>query len=273
MSFPVLHLVGRRLPAELLAFVHELQRVAIVYSFATTVEMLDGWRLARKNGPQLTFAPQAVVWLQSRAGEFQQAEVAELQTLDPLARPIVVAGCWCEGESRSGRLLTGVTRIYWHQGVAALLNCLLVDEPPQPAGAQWIAIHTAQYVDYQGLAGICESLGHRVLWQAGHLPVTSSEPDLRIFSSWESWQVWRDNQRSTNRSRAILLQDFPRPADQVRAAGEGIAAVVAQPCIAADLERAITKCLAATSSSLRRCDPQTSHNPQPVRAFSVRRSA
>jgi hypothetical protein len=274
LSFPILHLVGRRLPTELQTFSQELQRTALVYLFPTTAELLDGWRLARKNGPQLAFAPNAVVWLQSRAGEYQQAEVAEVQTLDPLARPIVVAGCWCEGEPRSGRLLAAVTRIYWHQGAAALLRLLPTDEQPQATTSQWIAIHATHYGDYQGIAGVCESLGHRTLWQAEHWPSISSEPAARIFCGWSSWQAWQDNNRSQDRSaHTILLQDFPRPADHQRAAAEGIAAVVAQPFSAMELERAISPRTILKNPPLRRCDPFDSYKRKPMTVYPQRRSA
>lgn len=277
MSLPIFHLVGRRLPSELQTFAQELRRHALVYSFDTTESLLAGWRLARRNGPQLTFAPQAVVWLQSRGGEFQPDEVAAVQTLDPLARPIVVAGCWSEGEPRSGKPLAGVKRLYWHQGPQALLTLFAAGNTP-PTRAQWIAIHAAHYVDYLGLAGVCESLGQRTFWQADHAPIISSEPDLRIFCHWSSWQAWRKNNRSAHHAApAILLQDFPRPADQQRAAAEGIAAIVAQPFAAADLQRAVLQSTRSNTNAqrpaLQRCDPQVSCNPQPATVFPRRRSA
>lgn len=272
MSFPILHLVGRRLPSELRAFAQELQRTALVYSFETTAELLDGWRLARQQ-PQLTFAPHAVVWLQSRAGEFSQHEVAEVQTLDPLAKSIVVAGCWCEGEPRSGRLLTGVTRIYWHQRAAAVLRIAQAENESQPIGSQWIAIHATQYVDYQGLAGVCQSLGQRTLWQADHWPTISSAPDVRIFRDWSTWQSWRDNNANDRATPAILLLDFPRPADYQRAAAEGIAAVIALPFRTADLERVISQIEFSPRHSLRRCDPPLAHNQHQATIFPRRRSA
>ena len=33
----------------------------------------------------------------------------------PLCRFVALAGSWCEGESRSGRPLPAVPRVYWHQ--------------------------------------------------------------------------------------------------------------------------------------------------------------
>lgn len=277
LILPIFHIVGRRLPTELQTLAQELRRSALVYAFDTTDELLAGWRLARRNGPQLTFAPHAVVWLQSRAGEFQPHEVAAVQTLDPLARPIVVAGCWSEGEPRSGKPLAGVKRLYWHQGPQALLS-LFAAEETLPMREHWIAIHAAHYVDYQGLAGVCEALGQRTFWQADHSPIISSEPDLRIFSHWSSWQAWRKNIFSHEHAApAILLQDFPRPVDKQRAAAEGIAAIVAQPFAIADLQRAILQSTRSNTNAqrpaLQRCDPQVSYNPQPAAVFPRRRSA
>lgn len=273
MSLSILHLVGRRLPAELRAIAQELQRSALVYEFDTTDELLAGWRLARQQGPQLTFAPHAVVWLQSRAGEFQQHEITAVQTLDPLAKPIVVAGCWCEGEPRSGRLLTGVTRIYWHQRAAAVLRIAQVENESQLIGSQWIAIHATQYVDYQGLAGVCESLGQRAVWQADHWPTISSAPDVRIFRDWSTWQSWRDNNANARATPAILLLDFPRPTDHQRAAAEGISVVVALPFRAADLEQVISQIKSSPGFSLRRYDPPLAHNQHQATIFPRRRSA
>ena len=112
MRFPVLHLVGHRLAPELAEVACDLQRFAVVYRFETTDEMLAGWRIARRAQAADTITPAAVLWLQSRSGEVLQCDINAAQTLDPLARSIVVAGCWSEGEPRSGRLLAGVlTRV------------------------------------------------------------------------------------------------------------------------------------------------------------------
>ena len=52
---------------------------------------------------------------QQRPNMFPQALVLALAQLAPLATLITVLGTWCEGETRSGRPLPGVTRIFWHQ--------------------------------------------------------------------------------------------------------------------------------------------------------------
>jgi hypothetical protein len=60
--------------------------------------------------------PPEVLWLaQPRPGFWPQADVDRLQRAAPLARLVIVAGAWCEGELRTGRKLSGVHRIFWHE--------------------------------------------------------------------------------------------------------------------------------------------------------------
>lgn len=52
---------------------------------------------------------------QSRPGEFDAGRLDVLRRRLPLARVLVVASSWCEGETRSGRPIPGAIRLYWHQ--------------------------------------------------------------------------------------------------------------------------------------------------------------
>lgn len=60
---------------------------------------------------------QWIVLLAAHRGAFEPAAIEALHRRAPLARLVVVCGSWCEGEMRSGRALSGVTRVYWHQFV------------------------------------------------------------------------------------------------------------------------------------------------------------
>ncbi len=51
---------------------------------------------------------------QIRRGQYPQAEFDRIRQTLPLAAVVVVYGPWCEGETRSGRPLQGVTRIPVH---------------------------------------------------------------------------------------------------------------------------------------------------------------
>jgi hypothetical protein len=59
--------------------------------------------------------PELVLLAQPLAGCYTQGEVTRLQQLAPLARMVVVAGSWSEGELRTGRPLAGVVRLYWYE--------------------------------------------------------------------------------------------------------------------------------------------------------------
>ncbi|WP_254512247.1 hypothetical protein [Anatilimnocola floriformis] len=255
MRFPTIHLVGRNLSPELGAVARDLATRAIVYSFETTADLLRAWRLARANDAAECLQASAVVWLQSRSGDFAQAEVDAVQILDPLARCVVVAGSWSEGEPRSGRPLLDATRCYWHQGAAAILSQIAVEETA-PLAPHWLAIHAARQLDYQGIAGLCQSLGQRTIWQATYQPAISSEPALRIFCDWSAWQSWCEQTPGEQPSTpAILLQAFPRPDDFERARAAGISAVVAQPCRATDLQQAIAAAI-APAAVIQQIQPQ-----------------
>src|SRR5262245_18525616 len=55
--------------------------------------------------------PAAIVLFQARPCSITEHVVERLHRLAPLAKLIVVAGPWCEGEQRSGRPAQGVARI------------------------------------------------------------------------------------------------------------------------------------------------------------------
>lgn len=240
LNTPIIHVIGRRLTPELATIARELRDVAIVYQFASTRELAAAWLLARRNDATECMAPAAVVWLQTRPGEFRQREIDVVAELDPLARPIVVAGCWSEGEPRSGKPLQGVTRVYWHQGIGGIMSIVMRQTRPRPLEPLWVAIHARQVVDYQGLSGVCESLGLRTIWQNDRWPVISSQPDLRLFVEWEAWQAWRERQAERQtKGPEILALSFPRPADFERARAGGIRGVVALPLRTSDLRQAI----------------------------------
>lgn len=239
LKAPIIQLVGQRLTPELADLARELQNHGVVYRFDSTRDLIAAWQLARRNGAAQELAATAVAWLQSRPGEFRQREIDVVAECDPLARPIVVAGCWSEGEPRSGHPLARVTRIYWHQGLAALLPLVTQRSPTQQLAAEWAAVHVSQFVDYQGIAGACQAIALKTIWQNDRWPTISSEPALRLFVQWETWRDWRERTANSRgpRAKELLLLSFPRPADFEHAAAVGIAGVLAQPFTAADLLR------------------------------------
>ena len=256
LKFPRVHLIACNLSPELRAVAADMRDRAQVYSFETTADWLWAWRLARANDTAEGMQADAVVWLQGRSGEFSQVEVDAVQISDPLAKCVIVAGCWSEGEPRSGRPLQGVTRVYWHQGAAAVLSDFS-HEPRRPP-TNWIAIHAAGQLDYQGVAGLCHSCGQHTIWQAPQAPVISSEPAVRIFVEWSSWEAWQKVE-TKNAAPAILLQSFPRPADFERARAVGIDTIIAQPSPVAALEQALAAVFARSRAQLQSQQPVARH--------------
>ncbi len=59
--------------------------------------------------------PELILLAQPLPGCYQQADIDRLQRLAPLARIVLVAGTWCEGELRTGVLPTGILRLYWYE--------------------------------------------------------------------------------------------------------------------------------------------------------------
>jgi hypothetical protein len=80
-------------------------------SWPTARSLVDAWNRAS----DVATPPELILLAQARPGCDDQAEVERWRAAWPLARIIVVAGTWCEGELRTGRPLAGVVRLYWHE--------------------------------------------------------------------------------------------------------------------------------------------------------------
>lgn len=59
--------------------------------------------------------PEVILVAQARPGVDDQDSIDRLQAAAPLARVIIVAGTWCEGELRTGKPPVGFARLYWHE--------------------------------------------------------------------------------------------------------------------------------------------------------------
>ncbi|QEG34119.1 hypothetical protein [Bythopirellula goksoeyrii] len=61
------------------------------------------------------FAPELILLACPLPDTYLDADVEQLLLAAPLARLVVVAGTWCEGELRTGTPLSGVLRLYWYE--------------------------------------------------------------------------------------------------------------------------------------------------------------
>jgi hypothetical protein len=201
--------------------------------------------------------PAAIVFCQSRPGQISQDVVEAFHAQAPLARLVALAGCWCEGEIRSGQPWRGVTRIYWHQAVTRLPQELGLGAPtfraphrPRtetsteamlralPAGSRLapqaglVAITTHSRDTYAALADICWARGLRSVWQMPGWPSQSHGADAVLIDGWPSTPL-------EHPERTIVLASFLRPADRQRAAELAVSAVLARPLFVPELIQAI----------------------------------
>ena len=62
-----------------------------------------------------SLSPEVIVFFHSRPLSVRQHSLRDLRKTAPLAGVVVVAGSWCEGELRTGRVWPGVHRHYWYE--------------------------------------------------------------------------------------------------------------------------------------------------------------
>ena len=55
------------------------------------------------------------VFFQTRPGQMRQQVIEKVHSTWPMAGLAVVLGSWCEGETRSGRPIHGVQRMFWYE--------------------------------------------------------------------------------------------------------------------------------------------------------------
>jgi hypothetical protein len=214
--------------------------------------------------PDSEAIPQAIVLFQARPGSIRQSDVERLHCLAPLARLIVVAGPWCEGELRSGRPIQGVTRILWHQwklqlplelGISPpraaasrprtltpadrLLQTLASGVPGKKHHGQ-AAVFTTRRDRFEVLADLCSAAGLHPQLRAPGLPPTE-DASMWLVDGWEAMPAECCLGRS--RPPTVLILDWPRADDVDQAAQHGIRHTLAQPFLVTDFLAAIDQIL------------------------------
>jgi ActR/RegA family two-component response regulator len=208
--------------------------------------------------------PAAIILAQSYPGQFAAAAIERLQALAPLARIVVVAGSWCEGEMRSGRPWPGAIRLYACQAEPRLrreLAALLAGEPTPwtlpPTATEEERLLAAAERDVPPRQGQVAIFGRRAAltdWlaaacrQRGYTATIAAPDDVAVVTAphaaildcddLDAMAVAEARELAIRLAPAplIVLAGFPR-ADQVRAAlAAGAAAVLAKPIAFDDLD-------------------------------------
>lgn len=221
-----------------------------------------------------------IVVAQPYSGAIRSDELAPLLTRAPLARVLVLAGSWCEGESRSGQPIPGALRILWHQWPARWMQDLArfeegacpawslpvtateddrvflsADEPLAPLTGR-LAI-----VAYEPTAGWLADVGRglgldvQILSPRATFSAERTACDLVIFEveslhceSPETASSWAEHWRSVP---LIGVCNFPRLEAREQWLHAGVKVLLAQPISLDDLRWHITEQLRPKSELAR----------------------
>ena len=211
--------------------------------------------------------PAVIILGQSRRGQFAESDVERLLHAAPLARVVVLAGSWCEGETRSGRPIGGVHRLTWHEApqavpreLAALsagrtsgwswpATAVRYERPlPTNRGGQLVAVCSASASMAEAVSFALRDVGYKTAI------AETSRPNLVLGAGAIVWDVPADADRVDLERRAlrdwfagvpvVALCGFPRPDDLTRLRSMGVSAAVGKPFQLADLAAAVERAIA-----------------------------
>jgi hypothetical protein len=209
--------------------------------------------------------PGWILLLAAHRGAFEQRLVERLHRAAPLARLVTVLGSWCEGETRSGRALAGVARVYWHQFTARANAALRASDDfagwslPRTATPLDVALHARQAkatispvqiaimadrrADYEALAEGITACGAAPI---RCLPFQQTPTAVGYLWCGQSLNERTIPALGTAVTRAggqplIALLDFPRADETVAALERGAAGVLSKPFLLGDLRAELAR--------------------------------
>ncbi len=215
------------------------------------------------------FQPQLILLAQALPGSVQQREIEHLRQHAPLAKIVVVAGSWCEGELRTGVPLTGVLRLYWYEFLTWWQRQLAanaawspnLDGPltPRDFAVDWdceldaiAAVHSPSLASFETIAATLEHHGINCVWSRE----TSQIPADANLGLWDGGQLDQKElaQLQTFAStiqqaggNMIVLLDFPRKEKFTQLRAMGIHTILGKPYIINELLAACGLAIQTTS--------------------------
>jgi len=225
--------------------------------FGAAVELL---RAESRLVGEVSRSPELMVICQSHPGTVSRRVVESLRRTAPLASVVALAGSWCEGETRTGRPLPGVDRLYWHQFPAwwhrqmalraagrcpewARSGATRISEPGRPRPRPTVvSIRTSIRESAEALSDLLNRTGFTTAWHR------EGSPQLTLRGAGAG--IWVGGQLSDReaadlhafcrmfpgaRGSVIALLDFPRRDSVDRAMEAGAAAVLGMPWRNVDL--------------------------------------
>lgn len=202
---------------------------------------------------------------QANRGSISQSTIDHLRALTGEKIPVVnLLGSWCEGQERSGHVLSRVRTIYWHQWTGSFEQLLeLTREVSLPAGQRYeprfpeLELLTSPGMQV-GISALCDTQAEfvadalfalelsgrwleKAIWQAGtekQVDVICVDADSLTENLQNRLQMLRDEFPQTP---LIVLLNFPRK-NEVEALQSlfGVSAVISKPFELAQLAYAIT---------------------------------
>jgi CheY-like chemotaxis protein len=191
-------------------------------------------------------------------GQLDTAALARLRAWAPLARVWQVAGSWCEGETRSGKVLPGVVRCGWLEAdlrlargaAAASLAALPATATPEehllalsarPVGRRQglVAVCSGERETAAALVEACRRRGYATARVEPH-----GNADLRgvLALVWDTTARQAGDRAAvaalrvqTGQAPVLAVLGFPRVDECAAARQAGVAAVLAKPWLLGDL--------------------------------------
>ena len=262
-AIPAVLLVGHSVCSDFQDVAACLFESSLCTTAATALEAAN--KLSR-----ISSTPELIVLVQDRPGCIAESEVELIRRQAPLSGIVCVLGSWCEGETRSGRPLSGVRRLDWYEFPVwwqRQLVALAAGECPEWArpfikdvieyadGAQkqllsnrgLVLLETTCWETGNALGDVLQAAGFATAWS----PPGRHETCVRgaVAGIWEGRQL-DDSEAARLKSFSdrfehvgapiIALLDFPRR-DRVETAREaGAVVVLGKPWLNVDLVAALT---------------------------------
>lgn len=222
-------------------------------------------------------SPEWMVLLAGYRGAFANDDVERLHKCAPLARLVTLLGSWCEGETRSGRSLPGIARVYWHQwptrAPAELLGeragryagwslprtatPLDVSLLARPVGNAWSADNSTNTAElaiiaptrerFRTLADAVGACGLKSAWQRASLLQLSAATTGVLVDGESLTEAMEQMIVATVDAAAgrpvVLMLDFPRWQEVERARQLGVTGVLSKPYLLGDLRSILAPCM------------------------------
>lgn len=214
--------------------------------------------------------PELIVLAQSRPGSIRRLEVERLRRSAPLAGVVALCGSWCEGETRTGRPLSGTLRLYWYEFPAwwrRQLSLRVDGKCPDWARADDCGLRTADCglasggsvlvsaPDFDSADAISVALrpaGYRTFWhRVGSGCISDASAGIWLGGQLSDTELNELAAFCLVASPVVALVDFPRRDRYEAALAAGAAAVLGKPwsnlSLLSELQRAIDSHVASQS--------------------------